>query len=232
MFERTIERYGKIIKEENLWSVNDIGVPNTCILESMDPYFGYYAHVPDESKPKFIYFITKTKYPLEDILRAYQRIRMTFPDIDIAASQINLNGEKLSGIRIRNLEDYAKVGILQEKFLYEGIKFFTKQRNVENVPSIITTNKFFKLQDYCEKGIFMDMIQTNNGYFVIPVNMDWQNFKKLILYIKNNNADYYFDAAMGFFYDFSVITDIVRIYTKNNSYGFMNHLKQIFLSKM
>ena len=228
MKEKFAECFGGVLKEEHLWCRSEIGMSNTCILESLVPYPGYYGPCPHETKPNFVYLITKTKYPLEDILRASKQNKAKFPEIDIAISDITIFDETLSSVRIGKLEDYSLVMQIQSNLSKKGIQFYKKTRDIKNVPAIIKTHKFFRLHEYCDTGVFMDMVNTNNGYFVIPDPISWDDFKTNLRHIRNNHPDYHFDAATGFFFYSSDILDFVRIYTKNNSFGFMNHLSKIY----
>jgi hypothetical protein len=232
MKEQIIERFGSIIKEENLWCRGELGIRNGCILESTEPFPGYYGHVPNAVKPKFIYLITKSSYSLEEIFRAFAKINKSFPSLDIAAAQIFLFGETLPGIRLGNLENFEMIRPLQEGFISEDIKFDLRKRSVANVPAMIKTTKFFKLKEYTDELVYIDMRRSSNSYFAIPENLDWQDFKKIVLHIKQNHTELRFDAARGFFFNFSDIIDVVRIFTKDNSFEYTNHLKKIFINKI
>lgn len=228
------EKYGTIFKEENLWCQSDSAISNTCVLESLEPYPGYYGNFPHEVKPSFIYLITKQKYDNEKIYRASRKVKQKLMELnlDIATSEISFFDELLFSIRLGNIKEYSSVKSVQECYMEHGIEFHRKKHPIENITALIKTSKFFKLNEFAQEGIYLDMIQANNGYFKIPNYVDWADFKKIIFHIKNNNRDLRFDAATGFFYDFSDVVDFVRIYMVNLQLTGLKRIRDTFLREL
>ncbi len=233
MISQIIDCYGYIVKEEKLWCQNELSVKNTCILESLEPYPGYYGNFPHETKPHIVYFVTKSAYSYEEIIRIAKKIKITFPDtFNVAISSISMFENNCFAIRISNLNDYNLISQLQQEFIDHGIIFKQKNMNIENEPALIKVKKFFHLNEFPESNIYLDQNKNETGYFAIPKYIDWDQFKKIILNIKYNNTDIRFDAASGCFYSDSDITDVVRIFTKNINFNTLAEIKQSFYSRM
>ena len=56
----SLEYIGKIIKQENIDTVDENKIPNTFVINVPDPYKNYYGRFTEVEKPTSIIFITKT----------------------------------------------------------------------------------------------------------------------------------------------------------------------------
>lgn len=211
-----IERFGGLIKEEPLTCLNDdILMPNTCVLESVSPFFGYYSHEPKAHQPQYLYCVLNGYFSFETITRATQNIRKNFKyPFDAVTGNITIYGVTTQVIRVRHLQHYNHISTLQRLFLDEGITFKKKTRKFENEMAMIKLRKFFWLEPVGD-GIYIDKAEPHHTYFSISRQIDWESFKKLTEQVKYDPNYFYFDGAIAFIYEQSEIKDLVRIYREN-----------------
>ena len=71
----TIETFGNILKKEQLGFIEHDILPDTCVLETIDPFPGYYGNPPNIIKPKSIFLIIKDDFIQEDVIRKFNNIK-------------------------------------------------------------------------------------------------------------------------------------------------------------
>lgn len=209
-----IERFGGIIKEEPLSCLDpDLVAPNTCVLESTAPYFGYYYD--DRYRkvlPRYLYCVLNGYFSFETITRATQAIRKQgLGQFDAATGNVTLHGTTSQMIRIRNLKEYHTLMRLQQLYMEEGITFRRKFRTITGEMVMIKLRKFFLLQPL-DQGMYIDLSTEHHAYFEIPKQIDWEDFKRITKEVRYDPACFHFDGALGFFYEDQGIKDIVRVY--------------------
>ena len=122
-----IERYGNLLKEEQLVTMEDKIIPNTFVLEAPEPFpgfFNYYSESPQDSKPLYVYLVVDQLYTLEQVTRARQNIKAYFAsDFHADAGTVTILNKTYHVIRIRHLEKYDQVRDLQTAFVDEGFLF-------------------------------------------------------------------------------------------------------------
>lgn len=211
-----IERFGGLIKEEPLTCLqDDILMPNTCVLESVSPFFGYYSHEPQALKPQYLYCILSGYYSLETITRATQNIRKVFKSpFDAVTGNVTLYGITNQVIRVRNLQHYNHINTLQNLYLDEGITFKKKSRKFENEMAMIKLRKFLLLEPLAD-DVYIDHSQDHHAYFIIPKQLDWEDFKKITDQVKYDPNYFFFDGAIAFIYEQGGIKDMIRIYRED-----------------
>jgi hypothetical protein len=214
--QNLIERFGGLIKEEPLTCLqDDVLMPNTCVLESVSPFFGYYSHEPKAHQPQYLYCVLNGYYSFETITRATQSIRHVFKHpFDAVTGNISLYGVTSQVIRIRNLEQYKHISLLQQHYLDEGITFSRKFKRLNNEMAMIKLRKFMYLEPV-GSDVFIDRAQAHHAYFIIPEQLTWEHFKSLTEQVKYDPNYFYFDGAIAFIYDQAEIRDLVRIYREN-----------------
>lgn len=213
---KIIDRYGGVTKEEPLSCIeNDLLLKNTCVLEADSPYFGYYNEVRNNSRPKMVYFVLDSYAPLELLMRATVEIQkeVKFP-INAITGTIELFNETCYVIRFLNLQNFSHISLLQEKYMSKGLVFKKKLKPFKNQMGIIKLRRFFSLTPIAE-GVYLEEGQPNFGFFEIPKQIPWEDFKKLTTEVKYNTELLYFDAASAYYYETCSITDMVRIYREN-----------------
>ena len=70
----TLEYIGKIIKQENIDTVDENKIPRTFVINVPNPYDSYYSRFTDVERPDSIIFVTKTPNSFEKILRVTKKI--------------------------------------------------------------------------------------------------------------------------------------------------------------
>ena len=108
-----IERYGNLIKEESLVTMEDKILPNTFVLEAPEPFpgfYSYYSDAPSDSKPLYVYLVLNKQYTIEETTRATQNIKDYFKtNFSAAAGHIDIYNEQFEILRIRHLDSYDQI---------------------------------------------------------------------------------------------------------------------------
>lgn len=231
-----LERYGNLLKQEVLVSMEEKTLPHTFVLEASEPFpgfFGYYNDVPVYAKPLYLYLVLKHPYTMEEVTRAYQHIRKTFPAPKMHATvgTVVLRNETLPVLRVRHLDSYDQVVQLQNAFADHGFEYAKKPVRPVNDTALIRIKKFFVLKEIAD-DIYLDMTELDHGYFVVPRLMAWDEFADVTRQVKNNWTKASFDAAMGHFHDQSDIVDIVRIYNPHINLEFLSDVRDKYLARI
>jgi hypothetical protein len=234
--DQVIERYGNLLKEEDLVLMDDKIMPNTFVLEAPEPFpgfFGYYSEAPVHSKPLYIYFVVKQLYTLEQVTRATNQIRTYFPAkrVHVAAGTVTIYNQLYHVLRVRHLDSYDQIAELQACFIDEGFEFAKKPGKKIHASAIIRIKKFFILKEV-EPGIYLDMTELDHAYFVIPKMLTWSNFEELSRQVKFNWDKCAFDAAIGHFHENFEITDMVRIYNPNMDVETLKEIRNKYLARI
>jgi hypothetical protein len=212
-----IERFGGLIKEESLSCIeNDILLKDTCVLESVSPFFGYYEEKGEGSKPLYLYLMLDDHHSVEEILRSVNEIiKIAGFKFDAVQAEITVPGfPPVSAIRVRDLANYNQIATLQEYFIKFGLQFKKKSRNLDRNMSLIRIEKFFFLEELGE-GMYFDLQQDHHGYFKIPRKIDWKAFCELTKEVKFDTDLLFFDACTAYFFMENRIVDLVRIYKEH-----------------
>ncbi len=211
-----IEHYGGITKEEPLSCVdNDILLKNTCVLEAVSPFFGYYSQVQYSTKPQMLYLVTDDFVSLETLMRITIKIqkKVKFP-IDAVTGSVSLFNQTCHIIRFLNIPKYDQIATLQRLYQEHGITYKKKMRSFQNEMAMIKLRRFFTLIPV-DKGVYLEHEHPNFGYFAIPEYIEWEAFKSLTTEVKYDTDLLYFDAATAYIYENRSLTDLVRIYREN-----------------
>ena len=230
--EIILEICGTISKVEELGNVQGDILPNTLVLEGLQPFYGYYGDYPVESKPRFIFLITDQKYSTEEILRAVQNISEYYSGtFDAAVGDIEVYNDVLPMIRIRSHDNFGNLAEIQSGFLNEGIKFRKKKIQINRQSGIIKLKKVFFLEEV-EKDVYLDKIEKEMGYFKIPEKLTWKIFEKITNNIKHNWEEITFDAAIGTLNRQQGLQDIIRIYKENIDKKFILEAGKRYLDRL
>jgi hypothetical protein len=211
-----VERFGELIKEEPLSSISDdLTLPETVVLESKSPFFGYYDDAPLSNKQPYLYFLLDECHSLNKIFRAVLSIRKTlthplFADL----GSVNINNQRLPVIRIKGIEKYCRIRHLQKSFIEEGIKFKKSFKKISEEMAVIELQKLLRLKAVGQ-GLYFDNDEPSKGYFVIPEYLEWEQFKSLTTEAKYETGILYFDAAQAVIFEHNKVIDLVRIYRKD-----------------
>jgi hypothetical protein len=224
---RIIEVTGYIKKREALSPIESNIIPNTCVLESQDPFPGYHGfNMPDEAEPRSLFFLISNTYSFEDIARRTKKIARQFGyDFNASIGSIYIQPYTYNCIRIKYLASFSLLPSLQELFIEEGVKFL-KYKDIQEKGIIVVKKNF--LVEEADDGIYRDLENPAKNYIELSEKLSWEKFSNITFTIKNNIIDNNFDAAVGVFYRLSGILDVARIYDRDNSLEKMRILKEMY----
>ncbi|WP_430810143.1 MULTISPECIES: hypothetical protein [unclassified Carboxylicivirga] len=229
-----LQRYGNLLKEESLVTMQDKILPNTFVLEAPEPFpgfFDYYSEIPLDTKPLYIYFVLKRLYTLEEVTRATQNIKKYFDvNFNAAAGVVHMYNKVYHVIRVRHLDSFNQIVDLQAGYIDEGIEFKKKPKDLKG-KAIIRLKKFFTLEEI-DEGVYFDMDELDHGYFAIPDKLPWKYFEDLTRRVKNNWDYSAFDAAIGHFHQSFGIVDMVRIYNPNIDREYLMDVRKLYLERI
>ncbi|PRZ00372.1 hypothetical protein [Marinilabilia salmonicolor] len=230
-----IERYGNLLKQESLRTLEDKIWPNTFVLEAPEPFpgfFNYYSDHPVDSKPLYIYLVLKRLYTLEEITRATQNIQKYFDtDFNATPGVVNIYNKQFDVIRVRHLDNFSQITDLQASYMDQGIEFKSKPNRKVEGPAVIRIKKFFIL-DEPEQGLFFDTIEKDHGYFLIPNQLTWKHFEDITRRVKFNWEKPFFDAAIGHFHVKFGLQDMIRIYYPEMSLDYLREVRKKYLERI
>jgi len=207
-----IETVGTIAKEENVKTVEHFILPNSFVLQNIEPFSGYHgSNLPIDDRPDTFFMITTEAHSMEKIVRVADNI-MQYTDFKFRAStgSICIGNDSYSFIRIRGLDSYEPIEEVQRYFFDSGIKY-QKSKKVDS-NALIELKKMFILEQLNE-NTYKDR-EDDMHYLDIGRQLTWGRFKSVTRWVKNNLNDGNFDAAIAVVYANKVL-DLVRIYAQN-----------------
>ena len=235
MTETTQIKYGSLIKEEAFELIEGAVLPNTFVLESLNPFPGFYEYYDNLQKditPHYIYLVTDKYYDLEQFTRATQQIMAdTNKKYHAALGTITIFNTVYNVIRVRHIEQYADIKELQVYYVSLGIHFKDKPSKFNHPKGITRLNKFFSLEQV-EDNFYLDTVEANHGYFKIPKLLPWEEFEKLTKQVKYNMDMLHFDASIGFIYDHFKAIDIIRIYAENLDVDMLKQIRTKYIERI
>jgi hypothetical protein len=206
----SLEYVGKIIKQENIDTVNENILPKTFVINVQNAYDSYYTRFTDVEKPDSIIFVTKTPNSFEKILRVTEGINKKYGlNLDGAKCEVKIGTRKLNGIRVKGISRYPDIAQVQQYYKDEGYDF-AKNEKFENTDSLIRINRFFNIEKLAE-GIFKSNVEDDVYYVTVPRYMTWDEFRTITFEIKNNMSDKNYDIAKGIVYIDGGIKEFLRI---------------------
>jgi len=229
---KRFEVFGTLTKTETVFTIDHKNLPGTLVFEALKPFPGYYDDTPQSAKPVYLYLALQEQYPLEDILRASQKIQTNFQSpFDAGKGFLHIYDEKYDILRVRHLKDYNLLEKLQRSFEEHGIKFLRKTKKLNNEVVKIRIIKFFSLEVLSE-NVFLDTREENHAYLKIPQHLHWEEFEALSNKVKYNWVESKFDAAKGALYYDGELHEVVRIYSDQLGTEYLEELAQLYLEKM
>ena len=206
----TLEYIGKIIKQENIDTVDENKIPRTFVINVPNPYDSYYSRFTDVERPDSIIFVTKTPNSFEKILRVTKKINEKHNlNLDSAKCEVTIGSRKLNGIRVKGINRYPEIEKVQQYYKDAGYDF-AKSEKFKDVDSLIRINRFFNIEKLAE-GVFKANNEQDVYYVTIPRYMPWDEFRRITFEIKNNISDKNYDIAKGIVYIDGGIKEFLRI---------------------
>ncbi|GEM_PF-224151 len=228
----SIERFGWITKEEPLSCLakEHLQIDN-CILEAVNPFFGYYGDEPKKEMPKYLYWIIdgRQQYTLEFLTRTLKKLREVFnPQMDAVTGVISVEGSTCPVIRMIDMGPYHEISKVQQWLEEAGVKLKKSSKRTKNKMGLIYLNKFLQLNDI-GNDMYLDRENENRGFFKIPGFINWNDFKELTREAKFDTSLIFFDAARAAFMEKGEIVELVRIYRENLTVGKLAAIKERYL---
>jgi len=229
-----IQSLGYLLKKEKLASLASEHSLPELLLESLDPFPGFYEEyfVPTtekESRPKSVFMVIKNL----DVCHEDDFIRMTMHikrdhqiKFDAALSSIVLFNEPATSIRI-HMDDYSQLPLLVSHYKIVGIKF-QSARQVKPYLSLIKIRRFFDLEVMAD-GVLKDKDKPDTYYLKVPFFMTWDEFEKATIAIRNNFDYKTYDAAQAAIYNKPGIVELLRIYDRMADLEKLQSLRQKYL---
>ncbi|MEN8224552.1 MAG: hypothetical protein ABFS05_04255 [Bacteroidota bacterium] len=212
MEKHVIETIGHIEKKETLKSIGY----DYLVLESEHPFPGYHGTtVPDKENPHSLFFLTKTKYPDEFIIRSVKSVKNKYNiSFDGTPGKVYYQNTMVNCIRIKSIDHYNKIPELLKAFREEGVAFLPG-KNVKPYSGLIRITKYFLLNPITDCTL-QDTEIASMKYFQAPVKLGWDEFEEMTTHVKRNIDDTNWDAALATIYRKTGIEDYIRIYGDKN----------------
>jgi len=221
------EVFGYIKKRETLTTIDEHIMPQSWVLESLNPFPAYHgSNLPDESDPRSLFLMLTHSLSFEEVARMSKKIKHRYQqDFNAADGYIYFRPYTYPCIRLKYLSSFKYIARLQELFADSGARYM-KTRVMEQ-EGLIKINKPFLVMER-EPGIYQDMNNLVKSYVELPEQVEWDDFKKYTFHIKNNLVENNFDAALGVFFRKKELVDVVRIYDRDRSLEKMRTLKEMY----
>lgn len=228
-----IEVFGTITKEESVFTINQKIKPGSLVFEALKPFPGYYHETPfNNTKPLYMYLVLQEHYPLEEIIRATEKVEKEFDEeFDAGKGFLRIYDHTYYVLRVRHLNNYDQVGRLQDAYEKNGLKFIEKQKKSYENEAQIKVVKFFNMHAI-DDGIFIDNKEEYHAYIEIPKYYDWDSFNELTNKVKYNWEESKFDAAAGSFYYDGKMHEVARIYSNKIDLEYLQKLRKLYYEKM
>lgn len=219
-----LETRGVILKEEHVKSLSSNVVEDSLVLENTGAFPGYYGEdIPDTHNPGSLFIMIDKKYEGIFLARCLQKIsRGTDHKCYGSFGTVMVRNKILPCIRIKNLDCFSSVIKIQMAIRDQGIGLMNYQKTDEL--ALIRIHKSFLIKEVAD-GIFLDLFEPNRYYFVLPYPLEWDTFKTITRIVKSNLENNLFDAALGFLWRISGLTDIVRVYDPMHDLSRIRNLK-------
>lgn len=225
---------GYLLKREKLATLASDQVHPELLLESLEPYPGFYEEyfVPTNDKdqqPKSVFMAIKNFDVCheDDFIRICMHIKRDHNiKFEAALSSIVLFNEPTTTIRVM-MEDYGQLAELINHFKQVGVKFHSAKQ-VKPYQSLIKIRRFFDLK-FLAEGIYKDNDRLDTYYFTVPLYMTWSEFEKATLSIRNNFTYKTYDAAQAAVYNKEGILELIRIYDQKADISKLQSIQQKYL---
>jgi len=206
--------FGALLKQEPLRCVeHDLPLKDSCVLEAVSPFFGYYDEIPSIQEPLYLYVMLEG-YPFTaDVMRAIREAasKLTFAFDAVYGSVAIPSYDEVRCLRIRHLDQYSDLSALQKALADAGLEMKRKLKSFDHEQAMIRLEKFFYLEAVSDQ-CWMDVQEAHHGYFEVPKKLSWEKFVALTREVKYDTSLQYFDAAQAFTIEGSQVCDLVRIY--------------------
>lgn len=229
------EKYGVIMKEEVVRCITEQGIKGTMVLETPEPFPGflqYYSETPGSVVPLFIYCGVEDNMHFDDFARVEEQVRQkTGIDFQAAFATISVKYDLIKVLRLRGLKSYDQILPVQQAFADAGIQFRNSLGIKGDQVALIRLKKMFRIHELGD-GLYLDEEEGRSGYFTLPKKIEWSAFVDLTAKVKNNWKEVDYDVAIGYFYNFHGISDVIRIYSAKVDRKFLETARDKFIARL
>jgi len=206
--------YCELIKEEPLSTLeSDLTEGNTCVLESTSPFFGYYQDAPMGNPDPYIYCVLDREHAFLEVIRATMRMNEKRRNpVDIASGRLFLLDKTCPVIRVKHIQQFNQVPLVQQTLMQEGISFKKRQRTIREKMGVLQLSKMLYLLPAGADGLYMDADDPTKAYFELPHYISWDDFKSLTTQAKYDTSILYFDAAQATIVKDGKILELCRVF--------------------
>jgi hypothetical protein len=229
MAKQIIETIGHVEKKETLQSLGY----SDLVLESQHPFPGYHGTtVPDKDNPKSLFFLTRTRYTEEFIIRSVKSVKKKHKLIfDGSPARVFFQNSMAHAIRVRDLNSYKLVPDILDAFRDEGIAFLPGKK-VKPYYGLIRVTKYFLMEPITDCTL-QDVEIESMKYFQVPIKLDWDEFEEMTKHVKRNIDDANWDGALATIYRKTGIEDYIRIYNdKSSSLDSLNLIRKKYVQEI
>lgn len=221
-----LESFGTVAKEERVKSVENYILPNSCVLENLEPFHSIHGeNLPTDQGPDTFFLITTEDHSSEKLFRISDNIRaFTGYSFNGSPARLCIGNDTYHAIRIRDLNGYEPLEEIQKCYLDSGIRFFKKVK-IDDV-ALIELKKIFSLEKINE-----NILKDQDGimhYLELNKQLSWGRFRNITRFVKNNLNYANFDAALVVIYA-NKVHDLVRVYDNNTALNHLEELRQKYL---
>ena len=231
--EKIFETTGYTIKEEKIDFLKHHILPNTLVMNISHPFPGFYG-IPmiEESIPRSVLLVTKEKYSWEKILRTVAAInKYTDFKIDGSYARASFGNIYFDSIRIKGLNSYDEIPIIQHAFQEEGFRFTNAKKYKDDQTVSIKLSKFYKIKDVGD-SIYLDMDTEHIHYILIPHHLNWELFRNITMKIKNNISNRDFDVVSGVFFMDNTVKDMIRVFKPGIGIDLLKEIKERYYKEI
>ena len=226
-----IESLGFVIKKEKIANLETEHDFSELILEDVDPFPGFYDHyhVPmneNEQKPRPLFAVIKNTSldQMDDFIRTTGIIKNeTGLKFDAIMGLLELQNHTVGCIRI-NMEEYNPLPEIIRQYSHHGIDFLAN-RTIKPYISLISLRKYF-IMDKIADRIYKDSEMPNTYYIKVDKYLEWDEFEKISIMIRNNWQHKIYDAAQAGVYCREGVVELVRIYDRGTDMANLQYLKE------
>ncbi len=208
---KKIEVFVNLTKNDTVLAIEENILPGSLVLDSLNPFPGYYHDSPMNVRSIYIYMVLARQYPLEEVIRATQNIEKEYDwNFDAGKGYMTIGSEFLNVIRVRHLPQLDMVVKIQEAYVKQGIDFLMNKQLKGKLVVKVKIVKFLNLEQIGE-GIYLSSDDPTFAYIEIPKYLHHEAFIKVTMDVKYNWDGHEFDAARASFYSKGTLYEVVRI---------------------